>query len=318
MPEHPPDLQTVPAQDYIDRFLAALVSQQRASRGTCANYRRALQGWVQFLERHKGYSISGADLKTIQNSDVRGFLAHEQRRGLTPGAIRVSFAALRSFYRWWARLDGVAVRAIDLVRAPRAAKRLPRALSCENTQQLIDEQGLIEEQPWVVARNQALLLLLYGAGLRIQEALDLNNDQWPLSEALRVEGKGRKQRIVPLLPIVRAALEHYAALCPYFQAGRHHKRQQAPLFYGVKGKRLQQGIVQKAVRQARLALGLPATATPHALRHSFATHLLGEGVDLRTIQTLLGHASLSATQIYTDVDSIRLLEAYQQSHPRAE
>jgi integrase/recombinase XerC len=307
-----PALNTVMALPCVERYLTALATQQRASTGTCTNYRRALLKWLDFLAQHHGRTISEADLAGVQTSDVRGFLAHEQRRGLSAGGVRTSFSALRSFYRWWARSEGVSVSSVHSVRAPRLAKRLPRALSTQNTQKLLEESPAAE--PWLVARDYAVLLLLYGAGLRIQEALDLNDDQRPFGATMRVVGKRRKERIVPLLPVLRTALEHYVALCPYLQH-TNNAREPRPLFYGAKGKRLRQGIVQKALRQARQALNLPATTTPHALRHSFATQLLGAGVDLRTIQALLGHASLSSTQIYTDVDSARLLQAYRQSHP---
>lgn len=197
------------------------------------------------------------------------------------------------------------------MRGPRVKKGLPRPVTPDDAANLADAVRLSAEEPWIGARDRAVLLLMYGAGLRIAEALSLTGADVPLGETLRVTGKGGKQRVVPILPVVREAVADYAAKCPWTASA------DKPLFRGAKGGPLGQGMVQKAMARARIALGLPPSATPHALRHSFATHLLGAGADLRSLQELLGHASLGSTQIYTKVDAATLLATYRAAHPRA-
>jgi integrase/recombinase XerC len=301
-----------PAQALTRRFLDAFALEKRASPGTVANYRRALHQFLDFLGTHRSALIDEASLASVETTDLRAFLAARREAGMTAGAVAATVSALRSFYRWWARTGGPKLGVVTSLRAPRAPKRLPRPLAPDDALALAtiaDEQAT---EPWIAARDYAVLLLLYGAGLRIAEALALDGAVWPMAQTILVTGKRRKQRLVPVLPQVREAIAVYLKLCPWPLGA------DAPLFRGAKGGRLQQAIVQKAVRQARAAAGLAGKVTPHALRHSFATHLLGRGVDLRTIQDLLGHASLSSTQIYTAVDTAQLLDIYRHAHPRGD
>jgi integrase/recombinase XerC len=220
-------------------------------------------------------------------------------------------SALKGFFAWARRNEGLACDAIAALKAPKQPRRLPRAVSPADVRQLVDVVGDAATQPWLAARDIAVLLLLYGAGLRIAEALSLTGAVLPLGQTISVTGKRNKTRSVPILPVVADAIMAYVALTP-FKPSRD-----APLFRGLRGGPLDPGIVRAAIRAARPALGLPDTATPHALRHSFATHLLARGADLRAIQELLGHASLSSTQIYTAVDAAQLMDVYRNAHPRA-
>ena len=221
-------------------------------------------------------------------------------------------AAVRGFFRFLERRGLAANAAIRLVRTPKVARSLPRPLEVGDALAAVDAAGTLVDEPWLAARDQALLLLLYGCGLRIGEALALNRRDAPEGDVLVVTGKGRKQRLVPVLPVVRDAIAAYLAICPYALPA------EAPLFLGARGARLDPAVAQRQVRRLRVALGLPETATPHALRHSFATHLLADGGDLRTIQELLGHASLSTTQRYTEVDASRIAAVHRRTHPRAQ
>ena len=252
------------------------------------------------------------DWATIARLDARGLRAQMARRradGIGNVSAARELSALKAFLAFAASqagLTGLPPR----MRGPRVKKGLPRPITPDEAVSLaaaVDEEAAT---PWIGARDRAVLLLLYGAGLRIAEALAVTGDALPLGETLRVTGKGGKQRVVPLLPVVRAGVEAYCAQCPWPITAKH------PIFRGAKGGPLSQGMVQKAVARARGALGLPDTATPHALRHSFATHLLGAGADLRSLQELLGHASLGSTQIYTRVDAALLLDVYRHAHPR--
>lgn len=252
-----------------------------------------------------------ADLSSLHVSDFRAFLSKRRKDGLGPRSLARALSAVRSFFRFLDRHKGIRCEALAAVRTPKQPRSLPRPLSEDNARQVIDSIGDTAPEGWVAARDMAVLMLLYGGGLRISEALSLAAKDLNNGDMLRVIGKRNKERLVPLLPIVRTAIDQYLALCPYSPKG------DAPLFLGVRGGRLGPRAVQAAMRQARIALGLPESATPHALRHSFATHLLGAGGDLRTIQELLGHASLSSTQLYADVDSALLLKTFQNAHPRA-
>jgi integrase/recombinase XerC len=306
-----------PALHRVNAWLAALAHERRAAPGTLRNYGDALRRFVQFLGYYHGSVIEDNQLAQVSAADVRGFLsARREADGLGNRSTALSLSALRSFYKWWARTGSVRNTAVMQVRGPKIPKRIPRAISPQDAQGIADMAGELRAnaETWVAARDTAIVLLLYGAGLRIAEALALQGSDGELlargAISLTVNGKRNKQRMVPMLPQLREAVAAYMQLCPYpFGV-------ETPLFYGEKGKRVAPRILQGAMAKARVALGLPDTATPHALRHSFATHLLGAGVDLRSIQDLLGHASLSSTQVYTAVDAAHLLDVYQHAHPR--
>jgi integrase/recombinase XerC len=249
-------------------------------------------------------------LARLDAGALRMQLARRRSEGIGNVSAARELSALKAFLAFAREQAGHAEPAPPRVRGPRIKKGLPRPVTPDEAINLADMVRHAAAEDWIGARDRAVLLLLYGAGLRIAEALSLKGADLPLGETLVVTGKGAKQRVVPILPIVRAAVADYAERCPWTLLGPE------PLFRGAKGGPLGQGMVQKAMARARIALGLPATATPHALRHSFATHLLGAGADLRSLQELLGHASLGSTQIYTKVDAATLLDTYRSAHPR--
>ena len=251
-----------------------------------------------------------AALARLDGSALRAQLAGRRADGIGNVSAARELSALKAFLGFAREQAGHSDPAPPRLRGPRIKKGLPRPVTPDDATNIADAVQQAAAEEWIGARDRAVLMLMYGAGLRIAEALSLKGANLPLSETLVVTGKGGKQRVVPLLPVVRAAVADYAARCPWPLAPRE------PLFRGAKGGPLGQGMVQKAMARARIALGLPASATPHALRHSFATHLLGAGADLRSLQELLGHASLGSTQIYTKVDAATLLETYRSAHPR--
>lgn len=244
------------------------------------------------------------------NQELRAHLARRRAEGIGNASAARELSALKALLSFARKQAGMTDAAPPRLRGPRIKKGLPRPVSPDDAINLADMVDENADKEWIGARDRAVLLLLYGAGLRISEALSLKGADLPLGETLAVTGKGGKQRILPLLPIVREGVAAYLALTPW-PTGKDD-----PLFRGAKGGPLSQGMIQKATARARAALGLPPTATPHALRHSFATHLLGAGADLRSLQELLGHASLGSTQIYTKVDAARMLDAYRNAHPR--
>ena len=279
---------------------------------TIEAYERDLRQFLNFLTRHIGASPAIRDVAELRPADLRAFLASRRRDGAGARTLGRGLAGIRSFLRYLEREGLVNAAGARHVRAPKAGRSLPRPLTEEQAVSVADITEQMAEEPWIAARNAAVLTLLYGCGLRISEALGLTPaDVAPGTTTLRITGKGGKTRLVPLMAVAADAIADYRRLCPY-QPGPD-----APLFRGTRGGALQAAIIQREVRRMRSVLGLPETATPHALRHSFATHLLAGGGDLRTIQELLGHASLSTTQIYTGVDSARLLKAYRDAHPRA-
>lgn len=243
---------------------------------------------------------------------LRQQLAHRRSEGLTNASAARELSALKGFIAFAREQAGMADPAPPRMRGPRVKKGIPRPVTPDDAVNLAVTVEEDASEEWIGARDRAVLLLLYGAGMRIAEALSLTGIALPLSETLTVTGKGSKQRVVPILPIVREAVADYVRKCPWPMS------KDAPLFRGAKGGPLSQGMVQKAMARARVSLGLPASATPHALRHSFATHLLGAGADLRSLQELLGHASLGSTQIYTKVDAATLLDVYRSAHPRGD
>ncbi|GHB01805.1 tyrosine recombinase XerC [Algimonas arctica] len=299
----------IPADDVRTTFLSHLAGERRLSPKTVEAYGRDIRDFQSFLSRHLGEPAGLRALAGLVPTDFRAYLAHRRGAGLGSASVQRLLSALRTFFRYLERRWDVANSAIALIKGPRAKRPVPKALSIEGAKDLVHAGS--QSDNWVDARNGAVLTLAYGAGLRISEALGLTTDALPLGETLIIVGKGGKSRLVPLLPAVRDAVAHYVHLCP------HPLDPGTPLFRGARGGALGPRTVQGAVQHLRGALGLPETATPHALRHSFATHLLAGGGDLRTIQQLLGHASLSTTQRYTDVDAERLRAVHAAAHPRA-
>lgn len=287
--------------------------ERRAAENTVTSYEHDLCGFFAFLTDHLGYPPGLADLTGLTSMDFRGYLAVRNAGDLTRTSTARAVSTLKGFFRFLERRGLAENAAIHALRPQKIPKSVPKALSPEDAMEALQEIENLSDEPWIGKRDKALVFLLYGCGLRIGEALGLNRGQVgrPGADTLRVMGKGGKERIVPVLPAVRDAVADYLALCP------HTLKDDGPLFVGARGARLNPGIAQKQVRMVRKLLRLPDTATPHALRHSFATHLLAGGGDLRTIQELLGHASLSATQRYTDVDAARLRAVYAAAHPRA-
>jgi integrase/recombinase XerC len=296
-------------------WLHALARERRLSGKTVEAYGRDLRQFLTFLTVHFGEPPAIRDIVGMKPMDVRAFLAARRREGVQSRSLMRQLAALRSFARHVEREGHGVVAALTAIRSPRIAKTLPRPLAPETARALADPELRAGEgrEPWILARDAAVLALLYGAGLRISEALGIARQDAPVgaADAVTVTGKGAKVRSVPVIAPVRRAVEAYLELCPYGLPP------QGPLFVGAKGGPLSPRIVQLAVAEMRGALGLPESATPHALRHSFATHLLARGGDLRGIQELLGHASLSTTQVYTRIDAARLMSAFAAAHPRA-
>jgi integrase/recombinase XerC len=299
----------------IERWLSHLRSQRRYSQKTVEAYARDVRQLLQFLSYHLGRKLSVADLAGLAASDIRAFLSSRRAMGVSGRSLMRTLAGARSFARFLERHRSCSIGAFVAVRSPKSPKSLPKPLDVSAAKRVVDPELRAGENraPWILARDAAVLALLYGSGLRISEALSLRRDEVPApgeGDSVVVTGKGNKTRMVPVLPQVIAAIADYAALCPYpLPAG-------GPLFVGARGGPLSPRVVQLAMQRLRGALGLADTATPHALRHSFATHLLGRGGDLRSIQELLGHASLSTTQIYTAVDTERLIAVYRSTHPR--
>lgn len=297
-------------------WLAHLASERRLSPKTLEAYGRDLGQFATFLDRHLGSAPALADIAALKPFDLRAFLGQRRRDGVGNRTLMRQLAALRSFARFGERSGKLTASAFAATRGPRIGKSLPRPLEAKAAKAITqtDIRAGEEREPWILARDAAVLSLLYGSGLRISEALSLSRAQAPKSagDTLTVIGKGQKTRMVPVLPVVVEAIDAYIALCPW------RLPPEGPLFLGAKGGPLSPRIIQLAVEGLRGALGLPSSATPHSLRHSFATHLLGRGGDLRAIQELLGHASLSTTQIYTRIDSARLMAAYDAAHPRAQ
>lgn len=284
---------------------------RRLSTKTVEAYTHDVGGFLQFLHQHRGEDIDLAALKDVVAGDVRGWLAIRRQDGLGPRGVARAVSALRTFYQFMEKQGWVENVSIRRVRPPKLPPSIPKPVSISGAQALIEEAEILGGEAWVAARNVAILTLLYGAGLRISEALALNRSALPLAEAIIITGKGNKQRVVPILPEARDAIDAYVRLCPFGAV------KEDPVFFGARGKRLHPRIVQGLMQHLRRALGLPESATPHALRHAFATHLLAAGGDLRAIQELLGHASLSTTQRYTSVDETHLLSVYERAHPRA-
>ena len=297
------------ARREIRNWYAHLMGERRVSAATLVNYHRDLTRFFEFLADHLGGPADLKALATLELRDFRAFVSHRRGEGLTSRSVARTLSSLRSFYGFLDRTGIAASATLKALRSPKLPHGMPKPLTMKGAETLLEgARGAKVE--WIAARNVAVLTLLYGCGLRISEALGLDREDAPLKDVLRITGKGNKERLVPVLPVARDAVDAYLSLCP------HAPVPGGPLFVGTRGQRLDQRQVRQTMIDLRHSLNLPETASPHALRHSFATHLLAGGGDLRAIQELLGHASLSTTQVYTEVDPARLLEIYDKAKGR--
>jgi len=302
------------ARDALSAWMVYLAQERRASPRTLEAYGENLRRYLDFMEQHRGGAMALADLGEVTAAELRAYLAFRRQgeRPLSPRSLAQSLSSIRSFHRWLDRRQGVSNDALALVRGPKVKPGAPRPVSEDQARGLIGEaEADADREDWESARDAALLTLLYGCGLRISEALSLTRADAPLGSSVRILGKGSKTRVVPVLPAVREAVDAYLAALPFALEPTD------ALFRAKRGGPFSPRHAQALMQTLRGRLGLPSSATPHALRHSFATHLLGAGADLRSIQELLGHASLSTTQRYTAVDAQALLSSYARAHPRA-
>lgn len=299
-------------RDAVRGWLLHLASERGQSAATQQAYARDVRQFLGFLKQHTGHPPCLGDLARLDAKTVRAFLANRRKAGAVSRSLSRTLSALRMFFRWLEREDVISNRAIQSVALPKIPHSVPKPLNIDAATAVVSP-GMPGELDWIAARDAAVLILLYGCGMRISEALSLTPQTAPINgrDVMHITGKGGKERIVPAISIVSEAIERYVRICPY------PIERDMPLFVGARGGPLSPRIIQLAMEKLRGELGLPDTATPHALRHSFATHLLSAGADLRQIQELLGHASLSTTQIYTEVDAARLLSVYDAAHPRA-
>jgi integrase/recombinase XerC len=303
-------LSTRTSIELASRWGNYLQHDRRRSPHTVRAYVATAHRFLEFLKVHRGEAIGRFALLTLSAGDLRSYLSARRSAGLGPSSAARELSAVRAFLRYAAEQQGE-IPQLPRTRAPKRPRTLPRPAAPQEVMGLADDAAAAASQPWIGARDLAILLLLYGAGLRVSEALSLTCRSVPIGPSVRVTGKRSKTRVVPIVPAVAEAIAEYVSQCPYARIG------DAPLFVGARGGPLNGDLVRRAVRAARTRLGLPDSLTPHALRHSFASHLLARGADLRALQELLGHASLSSTQIYTAVDAARLLDVYRHAHPRA-
>ncbi|MGB0658866.1 MAG: tyrosine recombinase XerC [Mangrovicoccus sp.] len=302
----------VPATaDLMEAWLIHLSALEGAAETTITAYRGDLLAYLRFMAEHLEPGAVPVALRAVSLSDIRAWMAHMRGRGLSARSLARELSAVKSFYAWWSERDGFDATPVLTARSPRFTRKLPRPLDEDAARAVLDQVELRASEGWIGARDAAVVTLLYGCGLRISEALGLKGGDAPLADSLRILGKGGKERLVPVLPVAARAVETYRQLCPHPIIGH------GPLFLGARGKALSASVVQKTMRDVRMQLGLPSTATPHAMRHSFATHLLVRGADLRSIQELLGHARLSTTEAYTALDASQLMNVYTKAHPRA-
>ena len=298
-------------RDAMARWLDHKRALDGAAAHTLKAYAADVAGFLGFLAGHRGQLEGVGALAGLPQTDLRAWMAAERARGVSARTLARSLSAVKGFSGWLAEREGFDASTTLSARGPKYRRKLPRPLTEAAAFDMITQVGDHAAEEWVAARDRAVVTLLYGCGLRISEALGLTGADSPLPQVLRIIGKGDKERLVPVLPVVQAAVAAYVQLCP------HDLTRTGPLFRGVRGGALNPRLIALVMEKARAGLGLPASATPHALRHSFATHLLSAGGDLRAIQELLGHASLSTTQAYTAVDAARLMEVYDKAHPRA-
>ena len=294
----------------LQTWLQAQSALKGLSDNTLLAYHTDVAGFIAFMTLHSGQRAGLAALARISVSDMRAWMAQQRAQKIAPRSLARKLSAVKNFYVWLAAREEFEPTAVLSLQTPKFQAKLPRPLSEDAALAVVETVELQALESWVGARDVAVVTLLYGAGLRISEALGLKRSDAPLPDVLKIAGKGGKERMVPILEVARKAVDIYLRLCP------HPATADSPLFVGVRGGALSPRLIQKAMQQTRLQLGLPSTATPHALRHSFATHLLSAGGDLRSIQELLGHSSLSTTQNYTVVDTARLLEVYKNAHPK--
>ncbi len=300
------------ARAALESWLSAEKSLNGAAENTRTAYAADVTRFLGFLTGHLGGAAGIDALRDIGTRDMRAWMAHERGRDVGARSLARALSAVKGFYRWLAEREGFDPTAVLATRSPKFQKKLPRPLAEDAARAMIDTVEIQHAKGWIAARDVAVVTLLYGCGLRISEALGLTGKDAPLPEVLRIRGKGGKERLVPVLPQARAAVDRYADLCPF------DLTPEAALFRGERSGALNPRLIARVVERARMQLGLPASVTPHAMRHSFATHLLAAGGDLRAIQELLGHSSLSTTQAYTAVDSARLMEIYEKAHPRGQ
>lgn len=298
-------------RDALQHWLEGLAALGGASANTITAYQGDVTSFLAFMTSHTGGPQGLGALAQISTADMCAWMASERSAGTGSRSLARKLSSVKSFYRWLATREGFEPTAVLAVRAPKFQKKLPRPLAQDAARAVIETVELQSTSDWVAARDVAVVTLLYGCGLRISEALSLTGGDAPLPQVLRIKGKGEKERVVPVIAAARDAVDRYLDLCP------HPQMQDAPLFRGQRGGALNPRQIQGVMARTRAQLGLPASATPHALRHSFATHLLEAGGDLRAIQELLGHASLSTTQAYTAVDTAHLMEVYNRAHPKA-
>jgi integrase/recombinase XerC len=296
----------------VTDWLAHLIGERGLADATRREYSRDIGQFVSWYARHLGHPVAIGDLERLDARALRAFLAARRRQNVESRSLARSLSALRTFFRWLEVTERCKNGALRLISSPKIAHSIPKPLTVDAARAVVDG-GMAADLDWVAARDSAILLLLYGSGLRVAEALSITRADAPLAdrETLRVTGKGNKTRLVPILPVTRAAIARYLNLCPY------PIERDEPIFRGAKGGVLDGRLVRLTMERLREEIGLPETATPHALRHSFATHLLSAGGDLRQIQELLGHANLATTQVYTEVDRDRLMTVYSAAHPRA-
>jgi integrase/recombinase XerC len=308
-------IDTLPlAEDVIlalTRWRGWLEGEKRVATNTVEAYTFDIHNLLHFVTQHRGQQINLKILASLSLTDFRAWLGHCAKQEMGASSRARAVAGVRSFFHWLDRSGQLHNAAIDLLKVPKIARRLPRPITEQQAREIVSLVSAHDTEPWMSLRDEALFTLLYGAGLRLGEALGLSRDDISRGDHITVTGKGNKQRRVPLLPIVRQAIEKYLASCPYALKADTH------IFVGTRGKVLNPAIAQKNLRALRRQMGLPESVTPHALRHSFATHLLASGADLRSLQELLGHSSLSTTQLYTQVDSQQLSNTYRAAHPRA-
>ena len=301
---------TADLQNTLNGWVEWMRHVKRASEHTILSYRNDIRHFCEFLSGHMGACVHFNHLENLEAQDIRAWLARRSGSFEATSTAR-ALSTIKSFFRYLEKQGKIKNAAIFHIRSPKLKKSLPKALGEEQAGQALQAIGTQHDEDWINKRDLALLVLIYGCGLRISEALSLSFKDIPEGDTLSIVGKGNKQRMVPVLPVVRDAIHDYASVCPYPFSPT------SPLFLGQRGKALDPAIFQLQIRKVRNALNLPESATPHAFRHSFATHLLSAGGDLRSIQKLLGHASLSTTQRYTHVDKERLMKAYKNAHPRA-
>ncbi len=299
-------------QDALEAWLKHLKAVENRAENTIRAYCQDVTGFLAFQSTHLGGPQGLPPLLALNISDMRAWVASERHRGVSTRSLARALSAVKRFYLWLGGRQGVDVSALVTFRSPKFRPKLPRPVTSDAARALIETVDVQHDTSWIAARDVAVITLLYGCGLRISEALGLDGAVHPMAESLRVLGKGDKERLVPVLPIVREAVTRYVTLCPY------DITEGGALFRGARGGKLNPRLISGIVAQARMQLGLPASTTPHAMRHSFATHLLEAGGDLRAIQELLGHKSLSTTQAYTAVDSARLMDVYRAAHPHGQ